>query len=48
MPQAVTSFIRKMSGGGSDSRMRSKISRGNSENETECIANTNSGGVSED
>ena len=37
-----------MSGGGSDSKVRSKISRGSSDNETEWITDMDSGGVNED
>lgn len=39
---ALTSFIRKMSAGGSNSKMRSKISRGKPENDTGSIANPTS------
>lgn len=37
-----------MSGGGSDSKVRSKISRGSSDNETEWITDMDSGGANED
>ena len=45
---ALTSFIRKMSAGGSDNKTCSKVSRGSPHNETECIVSLKSGGVGED
>ena len=49
MPRiAFTSFIRKMNAGGSNKKMRSKISRGSAVNETESIFGSKSSGVDED